>query len=147
MTNRTLICGLALIVIGIYGYMNGQQSADAEYAMQVEAQKTDPTVEPRLKDVSTALIPAIFGGLLILCAVAVIAKPDLRKHVMHLAAVIGVLGILGGVVPVLMTLSKGGGFDVTKPSIRNGLLMTLICGIFVYFCVQSFIEARKARTV
>ena len=141
MTNQTLICGLALIVIGAYGYLNGQQRAEEDYARQVEAQKSDPAVEPKLKDVKTALIPAAFGGLLILCAVIVIVKPDLRKHVMHLAAVVGVLGIVGGLVPIF----RSGDFDVMKPSIRNGLLMTLVCAIFVYFCVQSFIEARKAR--
>ena len=145
MTNQTLICALALIVIGAFGYIQGQESARKEYDAQVEAQKSDPAIEPRLKDVSTALIPAVFGVLLGLCAAVVIVKPALRKHVMHVAAMIGVLGILGGIVPVIMTLNKGEAFDLAKPSIRNGLLMTVICGIFVYFCVQSFIEARNAR--
>ena len=145
MTNQTLICALALIVIGAYGYIQGQESAQKDFDSQVEAQKSDPAIEPKMKDVKTALIPAAFGVLLGLCAVVVIVKPELRKHVMHLAAVIGVLGIVGGIVPVIMTVNKGEAFDLAKPSIRSGLLMTLICGIFVYFCVQSFIEARKAR--
>ena len=141
MTNQTLICGLALIVIGVFGYIKGTESADKDYAEQVEARKTDPSVEPKLKDVKTALIPAAFGGLLVLCAIGVIVKPDLRKHIMHVAAVIGVLGLVGGFVPLI----RAGDFDVAKPAARNGLLMALICAIFVYFCVQSFIEARKAR--
>lgn len=141
MTNQTLICGLALIVIGAFGYLNGKDGAEKDYAAQVEAQKSDATIEPKMKDVKTALIPAVFGGLLILCAVGVIMKPDLRKHIMHLAAVIGVLGLVGGFVPLI----RAGDFDVAKPAARNGLLMALICAIFVYFCVQSFIEARKAR--
>ncbi len=141
MTNQTLICGLALIVIGAFGYLNGKDGAEKDYAVQVEAQKSDATIEPKMKDVKTALIPAVFGGLLILCAVGVILKPDLRKHIMHLAAVIGVLGLVGGFVPLI----RAGDFDVAKPAARNGLLMALICAIFVYFCVQSFIEARKAR--
>jgi hypothetical protein len=141
MTNQTLICGIALIVIGAFGYINGQKSAEEDYAKQVEAQKSDPAVEPKMKDVKTALIPAAFGVLLLLCAVVVIAKPGLRKHVMHLAAVIGVLGFIGGFVPLI----RAGDFDVTKPAVRNGLFMALVCAVFVYFCVQSFIEARKAR--
>jgi len=141
MTNQTLICGLALIVIGVYGYTQGADTADKDYAAQVEAQKTDLEIVPVKKNVNTALIPAAFGGLLILCAVGVIVKPDLRKHIMHLAAVIGVLGLVGGFVPLI----RAGDFDVAKPAARNGLLMALICAIFVYFCVQSFIEARKAR--
>ena len=145
MTNQTLICALALIVIGAFGYIQGQERAKKDYEAQVEAQKTDSTVEPRLKDVTTALIPAVFGILLGLCAVGVILKPALRKHIMHLAAMIGVFGILGGIVPIIMSLNKGEAFEIGKPSIRSGLLMTAICAVFVYFCVQSFIEARKAR--
>ena len=146
MTNQTLICGLALIVIGAFGYLNGQKNIDEKYTQDVakweEDKKTDPdAVAPTKKDPVTALIPAAFGGLLILCAVGVILKPDLRKHIMHLAAVIGVLGLVGGFVPLI----RAGDFDVAKPAARNGLLMALICAIFVYFCVQSFIEARKAR--
>ena len=142
MTNQTLICGLALIVIGVFGYIKGTESADKDYAEQVEARKTDPEMpEPLKKNVNTALIPAAFGGLLVLCAIGVIVKPDLRKHIMHVAAVIGVLGLVGGFVPLI----RAGDFDVAKPAARNGLLMALICAIFVYFCVQSFIEARKAR--
>ena len=142
MTNQTLICGIALIVIGGFGYVNGKESADKDYAQQVEARKADPEApEPSLKNVKTALIPAAFGGLLVLCAIGVIVKPDLRKHIMHLAAVIGILGLVGGFVPMI----RAGDFDVAKPAVRNGLLMALICAIFVYFCVQSFIEARKAR--
>ena len=142
MTNQTLICGLALLVIGVYGYLNGQKSADEEYNLQVEAQKDDSTAPaPVKKNVNTALIPAAFGGLLILCAIGVIVKPELRKHIMHVAAVIGILGLVGGFVPLI----RAGDFDVAKPAVRNGLLMALICAIFVYFCVQSFIEARKAR--
>ncbi len=141
MTNQTLICGLALIVIGVFGYKQGTDSAEKDYAAQVEAQKAEPEIVPVKKNVNTALIPAALGGLLILCAIGVIVKPDLRKHIMHLAAVIGVLGLVGGFVPLI----RAGDFDVTKPAARNGLLMALICAIFVYFCVQSFIEARKAR--
>lgn len=141
MTNRTLICGLALIVIGSFGYLNGQKSADEDYANQVEAQKLDSTVEPKMKDMKTALIPAVFGGLLILCAAVVIAKPALRKHVMHVAAMIGVLGLIGGFVPIL----RSGDFDLAKPAIRNGILMSVVCAIFIYLCVQSFIEARRSR--
>lgn len=146
MTNQTIICGMALIVIGVFGYTQGSENADKEYAEQRSAwdekKKTEPDApEPVKKNVNTALIPAAFGGLLLLCAVGVIIKPDFRKHIMHLAAVIGVLGFVGGFVPLI----RAGDFDVAKPAARNGLFMALICAIFVYFCIQSFVEARKAR--
>ena len=61
----------------------------------------------------------------------------------HVEGAIGrsALGAIGGFVPII----RSGDFDVTKPAIRNGLLMTVVCVVFVVLCVKSFIEARKAR--
>ncbi len=146
MTNQTIICGLALVVIGVYGYIQGKERIDVENAAAVEKwideKKTNPeAVEPKPKSVMTALIPAFFGGLLILCGLIVAMAPKSRKHVMHLAAMVGVLGAIGGFVPII----RSGDLDVTKPAIRNGLLMTVVCVVFVVLCVMSFIEARRAR--
>lgn len=119
MTNNALFCGLLLVALGIYGYTNAD----------------DPT------KAGTALIPSGFGAVLILCAAVVIWKEKLRKHVMHVAALVGVLGVVGGFMPVM----RAGGFDFTKSSVKNGLVMSAICAVFVFLCVQSFIAARKAR--
>lgn len=126
MTNNTIFCGLALIAVGVYGFVNGTPDADGNKPM-------------------TALIPAWFGAILLVCAGLVIWKAKLRKHVMHLAAVVGVLGILGGFMPLIRQQSKGDSFDLSAPSVRNGLIMSAICAVFVYLCVMSFIDARKAR--
>jgi hypothetical protein len=128
MTNNTIFCALALIGIGLYAYLGG-------------------TPEPETGSVSkTALIPAFFGAALMLCAVVVILKESLRKHVMHLAAMIGLLGAVGGLMPIYrQTMVKNLPFDASAPAVKNGLYMTLICAVFVGLCVKSFIDARKAR--
>ena len=123
MTNNTLFCGLLLVALGVYGFVNGT-----------------PNAETGAKPM-TALIPAWFGLVLLACAGVVIWKEKLRKHVMHVAAVVGVLGVVGGFMPVI----RSGGFDLEKSAVKNGLIMSAICAVFVLLCVQSFVEARKAR--
>lgn len=121
----SILCGALLVLIGIVGYGTAEPGADG---------KTSPT----------ALIPAIFGALLIVCGVLAF-NDKWRKHAMHLAAMVGVLGILGGLMPLFRQYSKTGEFDPTKRSAVSGELMILVCAIFVWLCVNSFIAARQAR--
>ena len=88
----------------------------------------------------TALIPAVFGAILIACAVIVMMHPSGRKHVMHVAAATGVLGALGGFVPVI---TRKGNFE--EAAVVLGVLMTGLCVLFVILCVRSFLGARNAR--
>jgi hypothetical protein len=64
---------------------------------------------------------------------------------MHLAALIGVLGVLGGFMPLIRQYSKTGDFNPFKKSAIAGELMILVCLVFVGLCVNSFIQARRAR--
>ena len=120
-----LITSLLLIVVGAVGYLNGTPGDDG---------KVSPT----------ALIPAFFGGLIGVCGVLAL-NPKYRKHAMHLAAMVGLLGAIGGFMPLIRQYNKTGSFDPTKPSAVAGGLMILICAVFVGLCVNSFIRARKAR--
>ena len=123
----TLITAILLIVVGVVGYA-GQ----------------DPN--PETGKVSwTALIPAIVGGILAVCGLLAF-NDKLRKHAMHLAAVVGVVGFLGGFMPLQRQYKNTGELDLTKPSATSGLLMIVICAVFVGLCVKSFIDARTART-
>jgi uncharacterized membrane protein (UPF0136 family) len=117
----TIICGVILVLDGLAGYF------------QSESANPSPT----------ALIPSGFGAVLILCGVLAF-KDNLRKHVMHAAAMVGLLGAVGGLMPLFRSYSKGT-FDPMKPSIIAGEVMILVCVIFVGLCVKSFIDARKAR--
>src|SRR5262245_48557080 len=88
----------------------------------------------------SAASPAYIGILLVLTGVAVLVKPALRKHAMHGAALLGLIGVIGGLVPAF--LNK---FDTAKASVLVGLTMSVLSAVFVGLCVKSFIDARKAR--
>lgn len=143
MTNNTLFVGVALVILGLYGYFNGvSEKKEAAKAATLEARKTDPaapevTPEPVSK---TSLIPAGVGALLLLCVAVVIFNNKLLKHAMHAAAAIGLIGFVGGFMPVFR-----GGFDWNKTGVKVGLGMSLACGILVGLAVKSFVDARKAR--
>jgi hypothetical protein len=118
----TIICGALLVADGLIGYA------------QQDAGSASPT----------ALIPAAIGCVLMLCGFLAF-KDNLRKHVMHLAAIVGLFGAIGGFMPLIRQYNKSGSFDPTKPSAVSGEAMILICVIFVGLCVKSFIDAGKAR--
>ena len=60
---------------------------------------------------------------------------------MHLAAMVGLLGAIGGVMPL-----QRNKFDFEKSGSVAGLLMIVISAIFVVLCVRSFVLARIARS-
>lgn len=118
----TIICGALLVLVGIVGYGTSE-------------------VQPPPK---TALIPAFLGAALIACG-ALAFKDNLRKHAMHLAAVIGLVGVIGGFMPLIRQIKNTGDFDPTKKSAVAGELTILVSAVFVAMCVLSFIKAKKAR--
>ncbi len=118
----TMICGALLVLVGIVGY------------------STSEVQPPPI----TALIPAFLGGALVVCGLLAF-KDNLRKHVMHLAAVIGLVGFLGGFMPIGRQIKNTGEFDPMKKSAVAGELTILVCAVFVGMCVNSFIQAKKAR--
>jgi uncharacterized membrane protein YeaQ/YmgE (transglycosylase-associated protein family) len=125
MHRTAILFGLLLIALGLVGYFAPEKLGE------VGEKGTSPT----------ALIPAVIGAILLLCGLIVAAKPTLRKHVMHLAAVVGLLGAIGGVMPLMRT-----DFDFKKSSAVSGALMIGLCALFVILCVRSFVLARIARS-
>ena len=121
----TKIIGALLIAIGVYAYLNSTPNEKGELP-------------------KTSLIPAFFGAILVICG-ALSHNPKLRKHVMHVAAMVGVLGAIGGFMPLIRQASKGLELDPTKLAAASGLLMSALCALFVFLCVRSFIAAKKAR--
>ena len=95
-------------------------------------------------DAKTSLIPAYFGVPLTVCG-ALAMKPAYRKHAMHAAAVIGLLGFLLPLGRLIPTLAQG---RVPAAPAMVGLVgMSILCGVFVILCVRSFIAARRARAL
>lgn len=95
---------------------------------------------------ATSLIPSFFGTVILLCGIVALVRPGLRKHVMHVAALFGLLGTAGGLgmgLPKLGTLLDG---TAQRPmAVSMQLAMGVICLVFVALCVKSFIDARRAK--
>lgn len=88
----------------------------------------------------TALFPTYFGVALII--LGLVARNDkARKHAMHFAALLGLLGLIGGVVMGILALVRERPATVWGGSLAMGAL----CGAFLVLCIKSFIAARKAR--
>ena len=88
----------------------------------------------------TALIPAAPGLLLIVCGL--IARTSLRalKIAMHVAALVGLLGLLAAVGALIARWDGTFGLAQTVQA-----AMAIICGLFLALCVKSFRDARRRR--
>ncbi len=145
MTNNTLFCALALLGLGLWSYVesgNGHKKAADEATKEAREKDSNAIAVPPEKVSMTTLIPAGVGVALLGCVAGVIFLPNARKHIMHVAAMVGLLGFVGGFVPIFRSKT---GFNLESMAIKSGLMMSLICVIFVALCVKSFIDARKAR--
>ncbi|QUV83351.1 MULTISPECIES: hypothetical protein [Chloracidobacterium] len=91
----------------------------------------------------TALIPGAFGVLLVLCGVLA-QRESLRKHAMHAASAVALLGTVGGLVPIVMSLMNGT-FGARPLALALQIGMLLICGEMLALCINSFVQARRQR--
>jgi uncharacterized membrane protein len=115
----SMVFGVLLIAVGLLGYFG-----------------TD-TTSP------TALIPAGIGLLLLLLGLLAL-KEGLRKHAMHVAAMVGLLGTVGALVRPVRTLAAGE--EIKNPAALTSQLVTAaLCALFLGLCVHSFIQARRRR--
>jgi len=96
----------------------------------------------------TALIPVVFGAIFEFLGV-IAFKPNLRKHVMHAAATLGVIGFLGTVMawPNMIRILSGHELaaGTMQAAVISKSIMAVLCAIFVALCVRSFIVARRQR--
>ncbi len=93
----------------------------------------------------TALIPAAFGFVFGLLSSIALRAPKARKHLMHAAVVLAVLGIAGtlGGVMKLPTLLSGG--EVARPAaVATQSAMAALCLVYVIVASSSFIAAHRA---
>src|SRR5918992_4579638 len=113
MASTTILFGLVLTAIGFAGYfLTGTSSF-------------------------TALIPAGFG--LLLLVLGFIARAEsARKHAMHAAVVVALVGFLGALMSLLRTPAG----VRSAIALYSQLAMTVLTGLFVILCVKSFIAAR-----
>jgi hypothetical protein len=126
MANLSIVFGLLLILVGAVGF-----------GVSYQPDKPPPY---------TAFIPAAFG--LVLAILGVLARKDsLRKHAMHAAAMVGLIGCIGAgvmAVPKLVTMLSGGEVERRNAVIAQ-TVMAGLCLVFVLLCVKSFVDARRRR--
>lgn len=117
MPSLTRTLGFVLILLGVVGYVaTGRASV-------------------------TALIPAMVGAVFLLLAL-VARSAEARRHAMHAAVALALLGVLGTAPRILAALRAG---NINRPAVIAQMAMALILLIYVLFGVKSFIDARKAR--
>ena len=64
-------------------------------------------------------------------------------HAMHLAAMVGLLGVIGALGRPIYVLASGRELSVI--ALASQLLMGFLCAGFLALCVKSFIDARRSR--
>jgi hypothetical protein len=121
MATTTIWIGVALIVLGLVAFF-GTGAASP-----------------------TALIPAYFG--VVLALLGLLARNEARrKHVMHAAVVVGLLGFLGSVRGLTKIADVLAGNPVDRPNaVIAQSIMAVLTGIYVALCIKSFIDARRSR--
>jgi hypothetical protein len=95
----------------------------------------------------TALIPSLFGTIIVLCGLIALLRPAARKHAMHSAVAVALVGFLGGILrsgPKLPALFAGQPVEPSAVAIWMQFSFALICLAFVAAGIHSFIKARLA---
>lgn len=88
----------------------------------------------------TALIPAYVGGILLAIGLLAMALDGARKHLMHVAAVVALLGALAPAAALLVRAAQMSPLALT---VNAGML--LLCGTLLVLQIRAFIGARRAR--
>ena len=118
MTTTAIISGIILILIGVAGYVNGQATGNASV---------------------TALIPAFFGAALAVLGGIGKTSEGMRKHMMHVAVMIALIGFLLTAGRLVMKLSE----LTMSPAVLSQMAMALVCLVFVILSIKSFRDARR----
>ena len=91
----------------------------------------------------TALIPAFFGIVMALLGFAAGAKEGLRKHLMHAAVVIALLGFILTAGRLIMKFPE----LTMSAAVISQAAMAVVCLLYVILAVRSFAAARKNRDI
>jgi uncharacterized membrane protein len=89
----------------------------------------------------TALIPAFFGAVFVILAL-VARNEAARKHAMHAAVALALIGLLATLARVVPALAGG---NLMRPAVLAQLAMVVLLGVYIALGVKSFKEARRAR--
>ena len=91
----------------------------------------------------TALIPAFVGIPILLLGMLALKEP-LRMHAMHAVSILALIGFLLPAGRLAMQVAKGA--ETKAAPLASLILMAVLCGGLLFFCVKSFIDARRRRS-
>jgi hypothetical protein len=121
MVSKTYWVGLALVVLGIVGFVgSGAQSL-------------------------TALIPSVIGA--ILAGLGFAARHDGRRKLMiHIAIVIALIGFLGSIGGLIQLVDLITGDEVKRPwAVAVQSVMAVVLLGYLIVAIKSFVDARSGR--
>ena len=110
---------MLLSLIGIVGYAYGMMNDKASL---------------------TALIPFAFGTVLEALGFVARSNEGLRKHLIHAAIVVALLGFVMTAGRLLMKMSE----FTLSPAVISQLAMAFVCLVFIILAIKSFTAARRA---
>ncbi len=93
----------------------------------------------------TVLIPAFLGAAFLIAGLVAL-RDGARKHAMHAAAVLALLGIIGGATALLQLPALLSGGEVVRPlAVGARSLTAVLCAVFLVLAIRSFVRARLLR--
>ncbi len=114
MAQRTIGLGIALVLLGII----------------VTVLSSSGSV--------TSLIPTFIGAIFVGIGLVASQMPERNRDMMHIAAAVALLAILGSLGSLIGRGSGGW-------ALFSQLVTVVLCGGFLFLAIQSFKEARAAR--
>jgi hypothetical protein len=93
----------------------------------------------------TALIPAAVGILLLIAALIGRRSENARKHAMHVALAIALLGALGSLMNVVKLGDLFAGTAERPGAIIASTVMFVLLVVYLAAGVRSFVQARAAQ--
>jgi len=122
MTTGTLFYGSFLVFLGLASYfLTGRQSI-------------------------TALIPTFFGLVVLPMGLLSVVKPAQKRHFLHVAAALSLLGIAGTFKGLTGFFKMMAGAEVLRPEATLAqAAMCLVSIVYLVLCIRSFVQARILR--
>ena len=120
MSSQTLYTGVALVVLGVVGYV-------ASGAASI-----------------TALIPAVIGAVFIVLGLLG-RRESLRKHAMHVTMLVALIAIAGTFRGLTGLFAWLGGTPPDRPmAVVAQAITALVCTLLLIGGIRSFVAARRA---
>ncbi len=98
----------------------------------------------------TALIPTWFGVALVVFGLLAMSPSEARRKLfMHINVTIGLLGFLGAATRAVQSYIHASSLGLAPDKIALGSQVTMagLCLVYMIFCINSFIAARRSRKV